>query len=249
MKVLFASDVHLGAGNIADNAAHERRFVDFLLEEGPGAEHIYLLGDILDYWYEYRHVVPKGYVRFFGALARLSDMGVKITWMTGNHDIWLFGYLHDELGIEIIDAPYICREIGGKHFLLAHGDRVGRSTVGFRFICSLFRNRFCQRLYASLHPGLTIPFAQWWSRSSRASGCNYDSSSQHNIKRIIEDASELVARHPNTDFMVEGHHHVAIEQKLSGCSATIVVLGDWIEGSTYAVFDGSNITLREFVKR
>lgn len=141
MKVLFLSDLHLGADYIVDHRAHERRVVDFLRAEGRGADHIYLLGDVLDYWFEYRAVVPRGFVRFFGELARLSDSGVKITWMTGNHDIWLFDYLRDELGIEVVDAPFIIRDICGKRFLLAHGDRIGHASAGFKLICSLFRNR------------------------------------------------------------------------------------------------------------
>ena len=129
MKVLFLSDLHLGANYIANSRAHENRVVDFLRHEGSDADHIYLLGDVLDYWYEYRTVVPRGFVRFFGELARLADSGVKITWMTGNHDIWLFDYLRDEIGMEVIDAPFIIREIGGQRFLLAHGDRIGRIQV------------------------------------------------------------------------------------------------------------------------
>ena len=167
MKVLFISDIHLGARYMGDTRTHEARVVNFLRNEAHDADSLYLLGDILDYWFEYRNVVPRGFIRFFGELAALSDAGVKITWMTGNHDIWLFDYLRDELGIEVVDAPYIVRKIGTRRFILAHGDRIGRTTAGFRFICSLFRNKVCQKLYSGLHPRITVPFAKAWSNSSR----------------------------------------------------------------------------------
>lgn len=248
MKVIFLSDLHLGAGYIKDAAAHERLVVDFLRTEASDASEIYLLGDVLDYWYEYRHVVPKGFIRFFGQLAALADSGVRITWMTGNHDIWLYGYFRDEMGIEIVDAPFIERTIAGRRFILAHGDRVGHASPGFRFICSLFRNRICQRLYSAIHPGLTIPFARWWSRSSREGSAGYNPSSPHNLSRIIADATALAKTHPHTDYIVEGHHHVALDEPLSSTATRLIVLGDWIRLNTYAVFDGANLSLRKYVK-
>jgi len=246
MKILFLSDLHLGADYITDRRAHEGRIVDFLRHYGADADHIYLLGDVLDYWYEYRTVVPRGFVRFFGELARLSDDGVKITWLTGNHDIWLFDYLRVELGIEVIDAPSIVRKIGGKRFLLAHGDRIGHASTGFRFICSLFRNRLCQRLYASLHPGLTVPFAKRWSRASRDNGYEKGNKPACHIKRIITDANLLAAENPGIDHIVEGHHHIAMSTELEN-GTRLTVLGDWIEQDTYAEFDGSTIELKHYI--
>lgn len=241
MKALFLSDLHLGAGYITDHRAQEKKVTDFLHSTGSSASHIYLLGDVLDYWFEYHDVVPRGYIRFFGELARLSDSGVKITWMTGNHDIWLFDYLRDELGIEVVDAPFIEREIGGRHFILAHGDRIGAATPGFKFICGFFRNRLCQKLYSGIHPRLTIPFAHNWSRSSRAKGMAIDDNA---VKRIIANADALAAAHKGTDFVVEGHHHIALDAQLPQSGARLVVLGDWIDKFTYAEFDGVNLCLR-----
>ena len=124
----FLSDLHLGAGYIPDHRAHERRVVDFLRSIEPRAKRIYLLGDILDYWWEYRDVVPRGFVRFFGELARLADSGVEITWFKGNHDIWIFDYLPSEIGLEVHDGIMV-RDIDGARFLLEHGDGVGHSDV------------------------------------------------------------------------------------------------------------------------
>ena len=247
MKALFLSDLHLGAGYIDKPREHEKRVVHFLRAEGPSADCIYLLGDVLDYWFEYRDVVPRGFVRFFGALASLADKGVKITWMTGNHDIWLFDYLRTELGIEVVDAPYIEREIGGKKFILAHGDRLGHETPGFKFICSFFRNRLCQKLYSGIHPRLTVPFAHAWSKSSRGKGS--EGGGQAHIGRIVEDAERLTDSHPEADFIIEGHHHIALDRKLSNGHTRLIVLGDWIDKDTYATFDGQNVELRKWADR
>ncbi len=246
MKAIFISDLHLGAKYIADPRAHEVRVVDFLRSVGSDVTELYLLGDILDYWFEYRNVVPRGYVRFFGELAQLSDNGVQITWLTGNHDIWLFDYLRDELGIEVIDSPYIKREISGKKFLLSHGDRIGYAKPSFKLICSVFRNKLCQKLYASLHPRLTIPFALNWSKSSR--GEEYlpsDNTCKHE-SRIISDADNLAVNNPGTYAVVEGHHHVAIDTVLPDSQARLMVLGDWINKFTYAEFDGKTLTLKQY---
>lgn len=243
MKALFLSDLHLGAGYIQHPAAHERIIVDFLNKEGSTATHIYLLGDVLDYWFEYRNVVPRGFVRFFGALARLADSGVRIMWMTGNHDIWLFDYLRDELGIEVVDAPYIERELAGKHFILSHGDRIGHTDFGFRFICSFFRNKFCQKLYSGIHPRLTIPFAHNWSKHSRAKNSQI---SEEMIQSIAETADEIAAQHPRTDFIIEGHHHIMLDRKLPVSNARLIVLGDWIDKFSYAVFDGNDMELKKY---
>lgn len=245
MKVLFISDIHLGARYIADRHAHEARVTDFLRREGSDADHIYLLGDILDYWFEYRNVVPRGFIRFFGALAVLSDSGVKITWMTGNHDIWLFDYLRDELRIEVIDAPFVIRKIDNRRFILAHGDRIGRTSAGFRLICSLFRNKVCQRLYAGLHPRITVPFATAWSNSSRKSKSDQAGRKEH-IDAIIEDADKLAVATAGTDIIVMGHHHIPLDLKLPQSETRLIVLGDWIENDTYAVFDGNDISIRKY---
>jgi len=242
LKALFLSDLHLGAGYIEDSRLHEKRVVSFLRTIGNDASHIYMLGDILDYWFEYRNVVPRGFVRFFGELARLSDKGVKILWMTGNHDIWLFDYLRDELNIEIVDAPFVEREIAGKKFIMSHGDRIGAATSGFRFICSLFRNKFCQKLYSGIHPRLTVPFAYRWSSSSRAKG---EGVTQTALNKIISDADSLATAYPDTDYIVEGHHHIALDTKLGNSSTKLIVLGDWIDKFTYAEFDGSKLQLKK----
>lgn len=241
-KVYFISDIHLGAGYIADRHAHERRVARFLDAIADDATELYLLGDILDYWYEYRTVVPRGYVRFFGAMARLADRGVKITWLTGNHDIWLFDYIRDEIGVDTIDAPYIIKEIGGHRFLLGHGDRIGRRSLPFRFICSVFRNRVCQKLYSGIHPRWTVPLAHLWSYSSRK-GATAPDEKAHELE-VVADMEHLLPQTGHVDYVVIGHHHIAVDTMVG--DTQLVVLGDWIKRDTYAVYDGTSLNLRTF---
>lgn len=236
-RTYFVSDMHLGARYIADRRAHERGVVGFLRAIAPTARRLYILGDALDYWYEYRNVVPRGYVRFFGALAELADAGVEIVWFTGNHDIWLFDYLRDEIGIEIRDprAGYELEEIDGSLFCLGHGDAIGHMTPGFRFIRRLFRNRLCQKLYAAIHPRWTIPFAHAWSSHSRKGYSTPTALTAAQRGPLEVFARQLLAAHPELRYVVVGHHHVPVDEPLSD-SCRLIVLGDWLSRHTYGVF-------------
>lgn len=233
-RTYFISDLHLGANYIADKRAHEARVVDFLHSILNDAEALYLVGDVLDYWFEYRTVVPRGFVRFFGALASLADAGVRITWLTGNHDIWLFDYLRDEIGIEVIDGS-IEREIYGKRYFIAHGDGLGRTPTSFRFMRSLFRNHLCQKLYSGIHPRWTIPFAHGWSSSSRGADACHPGRWEGAMRDSVRQwAGEFATAHPELDYIVLGHHHVAVDEP-AGPHCRLVILGDWIHLNTYAV--------------
>ena len=245
-KVYFLSDLHLGASYFADPRAKERAVVQWLDSIKNTAAEIYLLGDILDYWYEYRTVVPRGYVRFLGKLAELSDAGVKLHWFIGNHDIWIFDYLPSELGIKVVTGT-ITEQIGNHRFLLDHGDKVGCQPRGFRLMSAVFHNRFCQRLYATLHPRLTMPFAYNWSRCNRLKR-SAESIAQENERglKILRDFSEQhSATHPDVDFSIFGHMHVVNDSLLSS-GKRMVVLGEWINGNTFARFDGDNLELLHF---
>lgn len=244
----FLSDLHLGANYIADRRAHERLAVDFMRSVESDAGAVYLLGDVLDYWFEYRTVVPRGYVRFFGQLARMVDRGIKVVWFTGNHDIWLFDYLRTEIGIEIVDpaGSGITRLIDGTLFYLGHGDNFGRIPLGYRMLRAVFHNRLCQRLYASLHPRWTLPFAHGWSSHSRGTVTTPRQLPSHVKSRIESHARSLAESMPELRHIIIGHHHVPMQEQISPqCSLT--VLGNWIDRSTYAVFDGESLFLREFV--
>lgn len=233
MNTYFLSDIHLGAPYFPDSREAERRVVAFLDSIKEDAEAIYLLGDILDYWYEYRYVVPRGFVRFFGKLAELSDSGIKITWMIGNHDIWIFDYLPDELGIRVVDGT-LTDEIYGQKVFMAHGDGVGRQPMAFRLIRSLFRSRTCQFFYSAIHPRWTIPFAYSWSRHSRASGREPGQTWHPLLKNLTEFSRKYLETNPDIRHFIYGHLHILSHEKLSPTS-DLTVLGDWISHFSYAV--------------
>lgn len=241
----FLSDAHLGASYIADARAHEGTLVDFLRSIEPTARAVYLLGDILDYWFEYRTVVPRGYVRFFGQLARMADAGIRIVWFAGNHDIWLFGYLRDELGIEIADphGAGMTVEIDGTHFFLGHGDNLGRQPLPYRLLRATFRNRFLQKLYSGIHPRWTLPFAHGWSSHSRKAAPPEPQLDGRTRASLEAACRTLASADPELRYIVIGHHHVALDEPV-GPHCRLIVLGEWIKKRTYAVFDGTTLTLR-----
>lgn len=244
MRAYFLSDLHLGAPYFPDSRESERRIVAFLDSIRHDADTIYLLGDILDYWYEYRYVVPKGFVRFFGKLAELADSGIRIVWMKGNHDIWIYDYLPSELGIEVVDGSII-EKIGGKAFYLAHGDGAGRQKASFRFLRSLFRNKFCQRAFSAIHPRWTVPFAYNWSRHSRMKGEGRGIPDDFLLGNLREFCKEYHSECPEIDFFIFGHVHVLCREQIAeGCE--MIVLGEWIHTFSYAVFDENGLQLRKW---
>ncbi len=242
--VYFISDLHLGAKYLNPQRDYENRVVRFLDSIASDASELYLLGDVLDYWFEYRTVVPRGYVRFFGALARLADAGIKIHWFIGNHDIWLFDYLSSEIGLEVIDG-WQERTIGGRRFFLSHGDGVGQLPRAFRTLRALFRNRFCQKLYSAIHPRWTIPFALRWSSSSRNYTDEVPICSNPEAEPLVKFAKEYLLTHPDINYFVFGHRHILLDYTLKP-GHNVVILGDWIHHFSYARFDGSELKLCQF---
>lgn len=241
MKTYFLSDLHLGAPYFQDSHEAEKRVVAFLDSIKNDADAIYLLGDVLDYWYEYRYVVPRGFVRFFGKLAELSDSGIKITWLIGNHDIWIFDYLPNELGIRVLDGT-LTEKIHGKTVFMNHGDGVGKLPAGFRFIRSVFRNKICQRAFSAIHPRWTVPFAYNWSRHSRKTGEGRGVPDTKLLAGLHNFAKEYHMDHPEVDFFMFGHVHVLSREEIDdGCE--IIVLGEWIRTFSYAVLDENGLKL------
>lgn len=229
-----------------DGRAHEANIVEFLRRIEPTARALYLVGDVLDYWFEYRTVVPRGHIRFFGQLARMADAGVEITWLTGNHDIWLFDYLRDEIGVRIVDGN-LTEQIDGRRFFISHGDGLGRVPTGFRIIRSIFRNKLAQKLYSAIHPRWTIPFAHAWSSGSRGYDNQSELPSWHGTiqTNVTSWAENYAHAHPDTDFIVLGHHHVMVNEALkTGCR--LVILGDWIRHDSYAVVRNGQLQLLRY---
>ncbi len=241
-KIYFAADFHLGARYIDNPREYEQRIVRWLDSIKADASALYLLGDILDYWYEYRYVVPRGFTRFLGKLAELSDSGIEIHWFIGNHDIWIFDYLPQELGISIHDGTLIT-EIGGKRFFLSHGDNVGKRPRSFRLLRTIFRNRFCQLLYAAIHPRWSVGFAHNWSSHSRKAGENPEYQGEKN-EHLVCFAKEHLQTEA-IDYFIFGHRHIFLDLALPRQSR-IVILGDWIKHPSYATFDENGLLTYDY---
>lgn len=243
----FISDLHLGARYISDRHAHERHVVNFLRSIEPQAKAVYFLGDVLDFWFEYRTVVPRGFVRFFGELARLADAGVKIVWFTGNHDMWLSDYLGSELGIEVVDTPDagIERRIDGVLFFLGHGDYLGRQPRDYTFLRAVFRNKLCRKLFSAIHPRWTLPFAFGWSSHSRKTGVKYAEKKPFAVpEATVEAARALAMENKELRYVIIGHLHSPVDMTVTPW-CRLIVLGNWFRRSDYAVFDGISLILKE----
>ncbi len=244
MKAYFLSDLHLGAPYFPNSRESELRVVRFLDSIKDDAEAIYLLGDILDYWYEYRYVVPRGFVRFFGKLAELSDRGIKIVWFIGNHDIWIFDYLPKELGVRVVDG-YMLEEIDGRRFFMTHGDGIGKLPATFKLLRSLFRNKGCQKAFSAIHPRWTVPFAYNWSNHSRKMDGPSEKDANRMMKNITEFSKDFLLTNPDIDYFLFGHLHL-LERMRIGERSELVVLGDWISKFSYAYWDGESLSLHKF---
>ena len=228
----FVSDVHLGL-RVADPVDRERRFVEFLRGLPEETEALYLLGDIWDFWYEYKHVVPKGYVRVFAALTELIDRGVDVFFFQGNHDVWTYSYF-EELGMKKLQQPAVV-EIAGKRFCLGHGDGLGPVPLGYRFLRGIFHNRVLQFLFSMLHPWIAFGLGNGWSRSNRLS---------HDKEYVFKGKDEPLykfaeefARENRIDCFVFGHYHSDVHMKLQS-GADFIILKDWIHSSPYLCIEG-----------
>ena len=232
--VYFVSDVHLGLA-VKDPAEREVRFVSFLRSiPADTTLALYLLGDIWDFWYEYRDVVPKGYVRVFSALMDLMDAGVRVYFFPGNHDIWCYSYF-ESMGIAVVREQPQVVEIGGKVFCIGHGDGLGPGLRGYRFMNSVFKCRLTQRLFSTLHPWLAFRLGQGWSRRSRLARNEayvFKGESEPLYKWALDFSSRS-----HVDFFIFGHLHCDVDLTLPA-GARLVVMKDWMEGSQYWYFDG-----------
>ena len=239
-KVYFLADLHLGAAYDNDVHSTERRVAELFDSLKEDAAEIYLMGDILDYWFEYRHVVPRGFVRFFGKLAELSDSGIKITWIIGNHDIWIFDYIPSELGIEVVDG-IVERKILGTPFLLQHGDAIGGNRK-FRFLRSLFRNKICQKLYSGIHPRWTVGFAYSCSKKSRLKKHKPEYKAPELINSLRTWCEDQISEGNDASYYVFGHLHKEYNESLPQ-GKHLIVLPDWPSKGGYGMFDGSEFRI------
>lgn len=247
-NIYFLSDAHLGSLAIEHRRTQERRLVNFLESIKHKAEAVYLLGDMFDFWHEYRTVVPKGYTRLLGKISELTDLGVEVHYFYGNHDLWQHDYFEKECGMTIHRKEEVV-ELYGKTFFLAHGDGLGTTERGFRFIRAMFHNRICQKLFAAVHPRWGMAFGLEWARRSRLKRTDGKEPPYQGEKNetLVCFAKEYLKTHPDINFFLFGHRHIELDLMLRR-ETRLLILGDWISLFTYAVFDGENMFLETFIE-
>ncbi len=241
-KIYFLSDFHLGAPNAEASLIREKKIIRFLDSIKQDAGEIFIVGDLFDFWYEYKKVVPKGYVRILGKLAELTDAGIPVHFFVGNHDMWMRDYFQKELNIPVYFEP-VAFEFNGKKFLVGHGDGLGPGDKGYKFIKKIFRNKAAQWLFGIMPPAMGMGVAHYFSRKSRAQTGQTDEKFLGEDQEWLIQYSKDVLKTTDYDYLVFGHRHLPIDFKLNDQSRYIN-LGDWIKYFSYAVFDGNNLELK-----
>ena len=242
-KIYFVTDAHFGAKN-GDGGAAERKLVRFLKSVKDDCQALYLMGDMIDFWYEYPHLVPKGYVRFFAQLADFTDAGIPVYWFAGNHDVWLYSYVQQELGVQVVTQPLLT-ELMGKKFFLAHGDGLGDPSFGVKILTWFFHSPVTQWLFTHVFPtdaGMRLGLA--WSHHSYEKRKKSQQAAflGEDREHLIAFAKQYVKAHSDDvpDYFLFGHRHIVLEFELA-CGSRLVIPGDWMTAFSYAVFDGEQL--------
>lgn len=240
--IYFLSDAHLGSLMIKDPRAHEKKLVNWLDGIKNDASAIYLLGDMFDFWFEYKTVVPKGFVRFLGKLAELTDAGIEIHFFIGNHDIWTFGYLKNEIGLIVHKEPYTV-QLGSKLFFMAHGDGLYAEDKGFKIISKIFHSQTAQKFFRLVPAELGQKFGYNWSKKNRMKILHIENKFQGEQKEnLVVFAKKYVETH-DVDFLIFGHRHIALDLQLKD-QKRVIILGDFVGIFSYGVFDGETFNLK-----
>lgn len=244
-KVYFASDNHLGAPTMEASRPRELKFVRWLDEIKSDAGAIFLMGDLFDFWFEYKTVIPKGFTRTLGKLAELSDAGIAITYFVGNHDLWMNGYFDKELNIPVYHKPqrYL---INGVSFFIGHGDGLGPNDKGYKRMKKVFTNPVAKWFFRWLHPDIGVRLAQYFSVKNKLISGDEDAKYLGDEKEWLVQYAHRKLERQHYDHFIFGHRHLPLEIDLNGISK-YTNLGDWINYCTYAVFDGEHLALKKFV--
>lgn len=244
-KIYFASDLHLGTPDYISSLEREKAFVAWLNEIFPSCEELFLVGDIFDFWFDYKMAVPKGFVRILGKLAEFTDSGKKVHYFKGNHDMWLDGYFEKELGFIVHDNNYTFEKNGVK-FLVGHGDGKGPRDYKYKFLKRFFRSPICKFLFRWIHPDLGMALAQYWSNRSR-----YGGSGEKKEVFLGENKEWLIQyikrKHPKVgaNYYIFGHRHLVIEHEIDE-NTKYINLGDWLHYRSYAVFEEQKTVLKYY---
>lgn len=243
-NIYFLSDFHLGAPNREESLLREKKIVSFFKSIENSAAEIFILGDIFDFWFEYKDVVPKGYTRLLGKLAEITDNGTPVHLFIGNHDMWMKDYFQTELNIQVYFEPKEF-ERNGKKFLIGHGDGLGPGDEGYKFLKKVFRNKLCQWAFGALHPSWGIGLANYFSRKSRAKTGHADSKWLGDDKEWLAVYAKEYLQQKHIDYFMFGHRHYPVIVALTN-NSQYINLGDWITNFTYAVFDGTEMQLKKW---
>lgn len=243
-KIYFASDFHLGAPDYESSLLREKKVVEWLDIVKKDAEEIFLVGDVFDFWFEYKTVVPRGFVRLLGKIAEITDSGIPVHYFIGNHDMWVFDYLPKETGVILHHEP-VTRRFFGKSYYIGHGDGLGPGDYGYKFIKKVFRNKLCQWLFARLHPNFGIAMANFWSRTSRKHTGDDDLKFLGESNEWLVQYCKEILTKSNYDYFVFGHRHLPLDIELD-MNSKYINLGDWIQHFTYAVADEDGLFLKRF---
>jgi UDP-2,3-diacylglucosamine hydrolase len=250
MNTYFVTDAHFGSRAFKNTLENEKKLVRWMDGIKSDCEALYMMGDMIDFWFEYKLVVPKGFARFFGKIAEFTDGGIPVYWFAGNHDIWLFNYVQKEFGVTVYNEPII-KMIHGKKFYMAHGDGLGDPSVQFKLLLGIFRSPVCQKLFGLLPPRIGLGFGMAWAKNSRLK-CEFEPEVflgeereylvQHSKKMALEAGDDA------PDYFVYGHRHILLDLMISKKSR-IIIPGDWIHLYSYGMFDGKDFSLHLFEEK
>jgi UDP-2,3-diacylglucosamine hydrolase len=247
-KIYFASDFHLGMPDFERSLEREKSIVSWLNAISKDASAVYLLGDVFDFWFEYKTVVPKGFVRFLGAISQLTDAGIPVYLFPGNHDLWVGKYLETECGVIVVKEA-LTIELGNDICYLHHGDGLGPGDAGYKWLKKVFLSKIAQKAFAMIHPGIGVAFAQKLSRKSRLAQNpkedNYLGDSKEHLTQFCKQYL-LNCKSQKPKYFIFGHRHLVLDIDL-GDGIRYINLGEWLHGSQYAEYDGVELRLKAWV--
>jgi len=248
-KIYFASDFHLGVPSYEKSREREIILVKWLDDIKHDAAEIFLVGDLFDFWFEYKYVAPKGYIRFLGKIAELTDAGIQVHFFTGNHDMWMFDYLPKEIGVQLHRSS-IERTFNDVKFFIGHGDGLGPGDSTYKFLKLFFDSKICQWLFARIHPNLGMGIANLWSRKSRLANIKNGEEFLGNKKEWLYLYCEEVLREKHFDYFIFGHRHLVLDLTIENTDSRYLNLGEWATGDPYfASFDGQSVSLQAITKK